>query len=57
MEDFRRRSQTETKAVFWVAAIHEAIDRETVELHRSKEILSRKERGAQTKDESALVAE
>ncbi|AUB82634.1 BREX system P-loop protein BrxC [Candidatus Thiodictyon syntrophicum] len=57
VEDFRRRSQTETQAVFWVAAIHEAIDRETVELHRSKEILSRKERGAQTKDESALVAE
>jgi hypothetical protein len=57
VEDFRRRSQTETKAVFWVAAIHEAIDRETVELHRSKEILSRKEWGAQTKDESALVAE
>ena len=34
-----------------------AIDRETVELFRSKEILSRKERGAQTKDETALVAE
>ncbi|MFB1490567.1 MULTISPECIES: BREX system P-loop protein BrxC [unclassified Thiocapsa] len=57
VEEFRRRSQTETKAVFWVAAISDAIDRETVELHRSKEILSRKERGAQTKDESALVAE
>lgn len=57
VEEFRRRSQTETKAVFWVAAIGDAIDRETVELHRSKEILSRKERGAQTKDESALVAE
>jgi len=57
VEEFRRRSQTETKAVFWVAAISDAIDRETVELHRSREILSRKERGAQTKDESALVAE
>ncbi|NCC41562.1 MAG: BREX system P-loop protein BrxC, partial [Gammaproteobacteria bacterium] len=57
VEEFRRRSQTESKAVFWVAAIGDAIDRETVELHRSKEILSRKERGAQTKDESALVAE
>jgi hypothetical protein len=41
----------------WVAAIDDAIDRETVELFRSKEILSRKERGAQTKDETALVAE
>ena len=57
VEDFRRRSQTQTQAVFWVAAIHQAIDRETVELHRSKEMLSRKERGAQTKDETALVAE
>ncbi|WP_373510126.1 BREX system P-loop protein BrxC [Thiocapsa sp.] len=57
VDEFRRRSQTETKAVFWVAAIGDAIDRETVELHRSKELLSRKERGAQTKDESALVAE
>ena len=56
-EEFRKRSQTETKAVFWVAALDDAIDRETVELFRSKEILSRKERGAQTKDETALVAE
>lgn len=57
VEEFRRRSQTETKSVFWVAAIDDASDRETVELFRSKEILSRKERGAQTKDETALVAE
>lgn len=57
VEELRKRSQTETKAVFWVAAIDDAIDRETVELFRSKEILSRKERGAQTKDETALVAE
>jgi hypothetical protein len=53
----RGRSQSETKAVFWVAGLDEAIDRETVELFRSKEILARKERGAQTKDETALVAE
>lgn len=57
VEEFRKRSQTETKSVFWVAGLDDAIDRETVELFRSKEILSRKERGAQTKDESALVAE
>jgi hypothetical protein len=55
--EMRARSQTETKSIFWAAAINGAIDRETVEIHRSKEILSRKERGAQTKDESALVAE
>lgn len=53
----RKRSQTETKSIFWIAALDEAIDRETVELFRSKEILSRKERGARTKDETALVAE
>ena len=53
----RKRSQTETKSIFWIAALDEAIDRATVELFRSKEILSRKERGAQTKDETALVAE
>ena len=53
----RTRSQTETKSIFWVAAVDETIDRETVELYRSKEMLSRKERDAQTKDETALVAE
>ena len=53
----RKRSQAETKSIFWIAALDEAIDRETVELFRSKEILSRKERGAQTKDETALVGE
>ncbi|MGE0681308.1 MAG: BREX system P-loop protein BrxC [Candidatus Binatia bacterium] len=57
VEEARKRSQTETKAIFWVASLDEAIDRETVELFRSKEILSRKERSAQTKDETALVSE
>lgn len=56
-EEARKRSQTETKSIFWVCALDEAIDRETQELFRSKEILARKERGAQTKDETALVAE
>ncbi|SEU47598.1 BREX system P-loop protein BrxC [Nonomuraea wenchangensis] len=53
----RKRSQTDTKSIFWLVSLEEAINRETVELFRSKEILSRKERGAQTKDETALVAE
>ena len=53
----RKRSQTETKSIFWVAAIDEAVDRETVEVFRSKQILTRKERQARTKDETALVAE
>lgn len=53
----RARSQSERKAVFWVAALDEHVDRETVEVHRSREILARKERGAKTKDETALVAD
>jgi hypothetical protein len=57
VEEARRRSQAEKSAIFWVAALDEAIDRETVEFYRSKEILNRKERGAQTKDETALVSE
>jgi hypothetical protein len=57
VDEARTRSQSESKAIFWVAGLDEAIDRETVELFRSKEILARKERGAQTKDETALVAE
>ncbi len=53
----RSRSQTDREEVFWVVAIDDTIERETSELHRSKEILSRKERGARTADETNLVAE
>ena len=34
--------------VFWAVALNDAIDRETVELFRSKEMLARKERDART---------
>ena len=53
----RKRSQEDTKEVFWVAGLDDRIERATVEVHRSKEMLSRKERGARTKDETALVSE
>ena len=53
----RSRSQVERKAVFWVAGLDEHIDRETVEVFRSREILARKERAAKTKDETSLVAD
>ena len=53
----RGRSQAERKAAFWVARLDEHIDRETVEYFRSDDILARKERGAKTKDETALVAD
>jgi hypothetical protein len=41
----------------WAAALDGAIDRETVELFRSKEMISRKERTAQTREEMGLVDE
>lgn len=53
----RKRSQEDTKEVFWTASIDERIERVTVEVYRSKEMLSRKERGARTKDETALISE
>jgi len=52
----RTRSQTETKSLFWIAALDDAIDAETVEIHRSQQMLTRKERTAQ-KAELALVTE
>jgi hypothetical protein len=55
--DARTRSQAERKAIFWVATIDDNIDRETSEVHRSREILSRKERGARTRTETELVAD
>ena len=55
--EMRTRSQAETKNIFWVAELSDSIDRETVEVFRSKEILARKEREAKTKTETALVAE
>jgi hypothetical protein len=53
----RKRSQEDTKEIFWVASLDDRIERVTVEVHRSREMLSRKERGARTKDETALVSE
>ena len=45
--ELRTRSQQERKSVFWAVALNDAIDRETVELFRSKEMLGRKERETQ----------
>ena len=55
--ELRARSQRERKSVFWAVALNGAIDRETVELFRSKEMLARKEREAKTADETALIGE
>lgn len=53
----RTRSQSEKRGVFWVVPLDEAIDREIREVHRSREILSRKKRVARTRDETSLVSE
>ncbi len=55
--ELRTRSQQERKSVFWAVSLNDAIDRETVELFRSKEMLARKEREAKTADETALIGE
>jgi hypothetical protein len=55
--ELRTRSQQERKNVFWAVALNEAIDRETVELFRSKEMLARKERETKGEDTPGLIAE
>jgi len=55
--EIRSRSQVEHKAIFWIAAADERIDRATVEVFRSEQMLSSKERSAQTKAELKLVSE
>jgi hypothetical protein len=55
--ELRTRSQQERKHVFWAVALTDAIDRETVELFRSKEMLARKERETKSEDTPALIAE
>lgn len=55
--ELRARSQQERKDVFWSVPLNDSIDRETVEVFRSKEMLARKEREAKTADETALIGE
>jgi len=55
--ELRARSQQEKKSVFWAVALGDSIDRETVELFRSKEILARKEREAKGEDVLSLIGE
>lgn len=55
--ELRVRSQQERKSIYWAVSLNGAIDRETVEAFRSKEILEGKEREAKTADQTALVGE
>ena len=56
-QELRARSQREPDAIFWAVPLDDAIDRETVELFRSREMESRKGRDARTADQSRLLAE
>jgi hypothetical protein len=56
-KDARSRSQIDRKEIFWVVSVDEHIDRATEDVHRSTEMLARKERSAKTKGETALVSE
>ena len=55
--ELRTRSQQERKDVFWAIALNDAIDRETVELFRSKEMLLKKERETKGENTPGLIAE
>ncbi|HEX9606521.1 MAG TPA: BREX system P-loop protein BrxC [Gemmatimonadaceae bacterium] len=55
--ELRTRSQQERKGVFWAVSLNDAIDRETVQLFRSKETLTRKERETKGDEAPALIAE
>lgn len=55
--ELRVRSQQETKSLFWAVPLDGAIYDATEEVHRSKEMLARKEREAKTADETSLIAE
>ena len=55
--ELRARSQSERDAVFWAVPLSNAIDHETVELFRSREMESRKGRETRTKDETRLMTE
>ncbi|MFO0757505.1 MAG: BREX system P-loop protein BrxC [Byssovorax sp.] len=55
--ELRARSQQERKQVFWAVRLTDAIDRETVELFRSKEMLIRRERETRGEDGKALLHE
>ena len=56
-QELRSRSQSEQDAIFWAVAMNDAIDRETVELFRSREMLSKKTREARTAAETHLITE
>ncbi len=57
VREMRARSQQEIDAIFWAVPLSDAIDRESVELFRSREMESRKGREARTPDQARLLAD
>ncbi len=55
--ELRARSQREDNAIFWAVPLNDAIDHETVELFRSREMESRRGRDARTADQARLLAD
>ena len=56
-DELRRQSQAEKETVFWVILVDDKIDKVVTEVFRSKEMISKKERGAQTSAETRLLSE
>jgi hypothetical protein len=56
-QELRRRSQSERDAIYWAIPLSDAIDHESVELFRSREMESRKGREARTATETSLITE
>ena len=54
--ELRQRSQSENQAVFWSVGLDESIEHQVVEVFRSEDVLTRRERSARG-DEAALVGE
>jgi hypothetical protein len=55
--ELRPQSQVETSTIFWVIPVSEQTDKEVTEVFRSKEMITKKERGAQTAAEARLLSE
>ncbi|WP_425395411.1 BREX system P-loop protein BrxC [Aeoliella sp.] len=55
--ELREQSQVERGTIFWIIPVGERIEKEVTEVFRSKEMISKKERGAQTAAETRLLSE
>ncbi|MDZ4852643.1 MAG: BREX system P-loop protein BrxC [Pirellulaceae bacterium] len=56
-DESRRQSQAEPQSIFWVVPVDDQIDKSVTEVFRSKEMITKKERGAQTAAETRLLSE